>query len=641
MTLFKQIALMLSIFLLIILATVLTLNFQSANKSVQERLYEDAKNTATSLSLSLGSANGDISVMFAIIDANFDSGHYRSIALVDMKNTTIYERKNENTVTDIPEWFFNLVNIEAPLASSNVSDGWSQIGLLKVQSDDTYAYQQLYSIFKNLLISFSVIATIALIILSLLLHVILRPLAKLRRQAAALINNEFIIQDDIPYTKEFQDVVLAMNNMVSKVKDMFDKGNKELKSNKELEYIDSVTQLRNRKYLIDKLPSYLKVDATSKGGVNILIALSGMIEANEKLGHQEVDKLFQNVADILRVHSKDIKDSIVARINPTEFSLLLPECSVSCALGLAKSIQVSCAELIKTLALDKKETFASIGLYEYTHLDTVAQLLSRSDHALTQAKFNKENMHIEKAKGHVEVMGKEAWKSIINEAIQKNKFRLVSWNVIDYKTKEFAHNVLSVNITLDKNTSYTYAQFMASAIQSGLSNDIYKNIVNMLFKTEDTGLSASSTYSLRLPQEYLEAEETYGEISELLRVYAAKLPFKLIVEMPDILIRQDSIKIREYIKLFKKYSIDIGVFEFIGESEDYHYLSDLRPVYIKSDSNYYLSQDSKSLSALKLIADTVGITLIAVDVFDIETLQLLEEKGIHLFQGEVTDKLNL
>ena len=56
MTLFKQIALMLSLFLIIILTTVLILNFKSANQSVQDRLYEDAKNTATSLSLSLGSA---------------------------------------------------------------------------------------------------------------------------------------------------------------------------------------------------------------------------------------------------------------------------------------------------------------------------------------------------------------------------------------------------------------------------------------------------------------------------------------------------------------------------------------------------------------------------------------------------------
>ena len=106
MTLFKQIAILLSIFLLIVLTTVLTLNFQSANESAQDRLYEDAKNTATSLSLSLGSANGDISMMSTMINANFDSGNYRYISLVDVDNTLIYDRSIESDLSNIPNWFF-------------------------------------------------------------------------------------------------------------------------------------------------------------------------------------------------------------------------------------------------------------------------------------------------------------------------------------------------------------------------------------------------------------------------------------------------------------------------------------------------------------------------------------------------------
>jgi len=166
MTLFKQVAIMLSIFLLIILVTVLTLNFQSANKSVQDRLYEDAKNTATSLSLSLGNANGDISIMSTMINANFDSGYYRNITLVDVDNKILYQRKTETEILNIPEWFLNFVNIKAPIANANVSAGWSQVGILSVQSDTTYAHKQLYSIFKSLLISFAIISSLGLLILN-------------------------------------------------------------------------------------------------------------------------------------------------------------------------------------------------------------------------------------------------------------------------------------------------------------------------------------------------------------------------------------------------------------------------------------------------------------------------------------------
>jgi len=534
----------------------------------------------------------------------------------------------------------NFIKLKAPIASANVSAGWSQVGILNVQSDSSYAYTHLYTILKSLLISFSIIALIGLVILNLLLHAVLRPLKGVQKQAAAVIQNEFIIQENIPYTKEFKDVVLGMNNMVSKVKAMFDKGNKELKEQKELEYIDKSTQLRNRKYLIDRLPEYLKVDSVSKDGISIIVALSGMIEANEKLGRRDVDKLFYEIADIFRNSSKIFKNSIVSRMNGTEFMLLLPDCSSEDAISLGNNIYTSTTDLIEEYELNSEETFVNIGLYNYNHTDTIAQLLSQSDNALAQAKFNKKHIHLEKSETAVEVMGKEAWKLIINKAIEKSRFTFVSWPVIDSKAKKLAHNVLSINLALDKNTSYSYAKFMAPAIQAGLSCDIYKNIINMLFKTPDTILSAS-TYSLRLPDGYLEMQETYDELENLLQSCASSLPFKLIIELPDKMVRKDSKYIKLYSKLFKEYNISIGIFEFIGESDDYQYLQDLKPVYIKGESSYFLTQSNQALSALRLITDSIDISLIAVGVMEMKDLQELQKKGIYTVQGRVTDEIEI
>ena len=640
MTLFKQIALILSLFLLIVLGTVLTLNFKSANQSVQDRLYEDAKNTASSLSLSLGSANGDISMMSTMMNANFDSGNYKKITLVDVEDKVLYERKQESKTADVPEWFLNLVSIKAPVASANVSAGWSQVGILNVQSDSTYAYVQLYTILKNLLVSFAIIAVIGLIVLNLLLAAVLRPLREVQKQAAAVIKNEFIIQEKIPYTKEFKDVVLGMNTMVTKVKAMFDKGNEELQQHRELEYLDKTTGLKNRKYLIDRLPEYLKVDSISKGGTSIIVALSGMIEANEKLGRRDVDKLFSEIADIFRFSSKIYKNSIVARMNGTEFALLLPNCKNDEAISLANNIYTSATDLIQEYKLNEDETFISIGLYEYSHMDSIAQLLSHSDNALAQAKFNNTHIHLEKAEEAVEVMGKEAWKSIINQAIHENKFDFASWSVVDFKTKKLVHNVLSINLALDKNTSYNYAKFMAPAIQAGLSSDIYKNVVNMILKNTNK-LPASSTYSLRLPSEYLESQETYDEIAKLLRSSASSLPFKLIIELPDRMVRKDSKYIKLYKELFDKYNIDIGIFEFIGESDNYQYLQDLRPVYIKGERTYFLTQSAQAISALRLITDSIGISLIAVGVMEMDAVEELAKKHITIIQGRATELIKI
>ncbi len=638
MTFFKELAGVLSLFLLIILTTVLSLNFISANQSAQDRLYENAKNTATSLSLSLGSANGDLSMMSTMINANFDSGNYLYISLVDVDNKILYERKNENIQLNVPQWFLNIVTITAPIASANVSAGWNQVGILNVQSDVSYAYTQLYTIFTNLLISFSILAVVGLIILYILLATILKPLKQVQLQAEAVTRNEFIIQKNIPKTKEFRDVVLGMNNMVSKVKAMFDKGNAELKRQKELEYIDPATKLKNRKYLIDKLPEYLKIDATSKGGVQMMISISGVIEANETIGHQNVDKLFVDIAKIFNIYASNYKNSIVCRMNGTEFSILLPDCIDNDALELAYGICDSADRAIDTAGLDTDITFMSIGLYEYNYKQNIAQLLSLCDNALTQAKFNTSHIHLDKAETATEVMGKDAWRDIINQTLDSNGFCFTLWRAVDALKEKIDHDVISITMQTTDGTIYSYGQFMASAHQVGLSSKIYQNVINMIFMLPDMRLKGK-TCSLRLSYEYLVEQDTYMELSDLFRSYASKLPFKLVIEIPDKLVRQNSEQIKLYKKLFETYNIEMGIFEFIGENVDYQYLQDIRPLYIKAEASYFIGQSDQAISALRLITDTVGISLIAASVMDITTLNKLKEKGVYIIQGPAAETI--
>jgi len=640
MTLFRQIALMLSVFLLIILTTVFVLNFKSANKDIQERLYLDAKNTASSLSLSLGTANGDVSIMYTMINANFDSGNYRAISLVDVDDVILYERKNESEHIDVPEWFFDIVNIVAPVASANVSAGWSQVGILNVQSDITYVYNALYQILINLLLSFGIIALVALSVLYGVLIAILKPLRKVQHQAEAVIRNEFIIQHDIPYTKEFKDVVLGINKMVFKAKAMFDKGNEELKKQQELEYIDPATRLKNRKYLISKLPEYLKIDASSKSGINMMIAIHGVIEANAAIGHKEVDKLFIKIANIFLANASNYEASIVARLNGTEFSILLPDCQAEDALEIATVIHKAITDEIVACGLNTQETYLSIGLYQYNYMQTIGKVLSAADYALSQAKFSTTKIHLECSDDLEEVMGKEAWKEIIQTALKLNKFTFAAWTVVDSKAHRIAHNVLSISLKTEDGTTYSYGQFMASANQVRLSSDIYKNIINMMFTTPDKKL-AGATCSIRLSYEYLNLAETYEELSSLFKNRAALLPFGLIIELPDKMARENSEQVKRYKLLFEKHNIEIGIYEFIGESTDYTYLQDLRPIYIKAEASFLLNQSSQALSALRLITDTVGISLIATSVMDMKTLESLQKKDIYTIQGRATEMIPL
>lgn len=636
MTLFKQMALGTSTLITLLLATVMFMNFQSSKEDMLRGLYQTTVNNLSSLSSKVAEAAHDEAYLSSTIDAEFDSGYYKKIAFISADKSFDYTQEYQASIKNVPQWFVDLVHIELPEISSDISSGWSILGRIYVDPDTSVIYESLYKIFMKLLSIFAIFIVVSLSILYTLLHFILRPLTKVQKQAEAITRNEFIIQDSIPKTKEFRDVVIGMNAMVKKVKAMFDKGNEDLKRQKELEYNDKLTKLKNRKYLIDKLPEYLKIDADSKGGVNIMIALSGVIEANEKIGHNSVDTFFEELASVFKLHASNYKNSIVARMNGTEFSILLPDCSDKEGMELAQSIHASSQELIANFELDKRETFLSLGLYAYHYTDTIAQLLSHSDNALTQAKFGDKHIFFEKAKDVSEVMGKEAWRKTIKEALEIDGFNFVSWKVVNTKAKKVIHYALSLTMQTPDGKTYPYGQFMAPANQAGLSSEIYRSIIKKMFTSPDPRLKAPS-YSLRLSYDYLDTLESYHELYTLCKNYASKLPFQLIIEMPDKLVRSNSEQIKLYKSLFETYNIEMGIYEFIGEGDDYHYLQDLRPMYIKAEASYFLSESEQSFSALKLITDTVGIELIASSVMEKETLEKLAQKEIYSIQGKASE----
>lgn len=68
----------------------------------------------------------------------------------------------------------------------------------------------------------------------------------------------------------------------------------------------------------------------------------------------------------------------------------------------------------------------------------------------------------------------------------------------------------------------------------------------------------------------------------------------------------------------------MGIFKFIGESAD-----------------YFLTRSEQALAAIRLITDTMGISLIASEVMQMLTLKKLLEKDVNIVQGKVAEMIKL
>ena len=250
MTLYKQIALIVTLVFTILLITVIGVSFHVIKDSVKQELYNNAQNSVSSLSLSISNTSIEQGNIETMINASFDNGNYESIIFRNQYGEIIYQRNLENKELIIPYWFEEFVNFEILAAKSTISKGWKIIGTLEILNDKNIAYKQLYNIALNLFVYISISCIIFLIILYFIFHKILKPLLEIQKQANQVLNNEFIIQNHLPKTKEFRVVINSINKMIKKFETIYSNATQTLIENKELMYSDNVSRLKNRRYFV-------------------------------------------------------------------------------------------------------------------------------------------------------------------------------------------------------------------------------------------------------------------------------------------------------------------------------------------------------------------------------------------------------
>lgn len=142
----------------------------------------------------------------------------------------------------------------------------------------------MYSIFINLIKTFILIGVVGFISLYFLLLYSLSSLKYIQEQAKGILNHKFIIAEKLPFTSDLKSVVVAMNSMVSKVQDIFDKNFQILQKYHEVLYKDNETNLYNRRYLKAKITSYLQ-SKQQGNGYFIMFSMDGLEQFKKEYGY--------------------------------------------------------------------------------------------------------------------------------------------------------------------------------------------------------------------------------------------------------------------------------------------------------------------------------------------------------------------
>jgi diguanylate cyclase (GGDEF)-like protein/PAS domain S-box-containing protein len=198
----------------------------------------------------------------------------------------------------------------------------------------------------------------------------------------------------------------------------------------QLAYYDALTQLPNRRRLLDRLQQALRNSGhTRRKGALLFIDLDNFKILNDTIGHDVGDRLLCKVAQRLTASVRD--GDTLARLGGDEFVVMLEELSESAeeAAGQAKRVgeQILLA-LNRPYMLDGRVHYStpSIGVALFSEADTsVEELLKQADIAMYQAKSAGRNaLRFFDPDMQASLVARARLEAALRRAIQERQFTL-------------------------------------------------------------------------------------------------------------------------------------------------------------------------------------------------------------------------
>ncbi len=627
MTLFRQINAVFSIIFLLVLATVLGIGFIDSRHYIQYELFSKAQDSATSLSLMMSKAGGDIGSMSIMADAVLKSGRIKKIVLQDPYGNVIFSKKRE-TKTDVPEWFVKIADLSDDTAVSEVFDKWRPVGVLSVQADNSDALDYLYAFFKKIVIVFIVGGALGALFIYILLRLILEPLKTVIKQAEGVLHNRFIIQDEMPSTIELKHVSMAMNQMVKRMKKGYETLSSVMAKNRELEYIDPLTKVGNRRFFMIKYKEYSNAEDNRAWGVILAVRLADVQEANKIIGFDKVDLIYKKIAKKILQNISDIDDAACFRVSGTEFIVLLPSIDTEQAESLARIVIKEIREMIDSEYPDVSNTlFADAAMAAYEHREPIGQVLSSVDLALNEALYRNGDAVVVAKRESALPMSKVAWRKLLEESMREHRMEPVWENVhaID-RHKLFA--AVTFDIVAPEGERIQYGTYLSML----LLLDLFPRYIEYTLEYIDsTPILQSNKIAIEYPISCLLNPGPFEKLKERVRKIE-KRGVELILEIPESdLAKTDHSTLRRLFDELHKEGLSFAISRFDADSEIVKLLKTARPEYVKMYVGQFTDMSDSFRDSLTPILKTFGVKLLLHGIDEEHDIHLLSRQGADYF----------
>lgn len=640
MTLFRQLMMTIITIFSLMLAVVMGINFNTTKGYLVGQLESTTQDSATSLSMTVSDfmALEDYASVNSSINAVFDSGYFTEVRIHVYADDQNIVRSNETKINGVPTWFIQLIDFEVPVARAIISNGWSELGQVYVTGSAGYGYYQLWLASRDLLLSFFVIGLVTLILGSVALRYLFRPLLELEKQAESIQQRRFTKMLTIPKTRELKSVVLSMNRMAERLEKEFATEVETAHWLQAKAFKDPVSGLGNRHFFDSQMKSHF---AERERGTDslILIGLADLGKLNNEQGYKSADTFVLSAAEILAKKLAVISPSAtLARLSGADFVMLIPNFDHNQLMRTVDSLMADLSVLNKS-GVSYSSAVANIGAVTIEGDVSFSNAMTQADAALREAKSTGDNTCkvLDLNADNAATISKAQWKELLESAIKDRSFTLRKQQVVSLN----ASSVLlheEVFMGLDYNgKAYHAGFFIGLAEQFGLGEHIDRVIIGRVIeyiklKKPAVPLTVNLSLSSYVKPDFIRWLDT--TLSQL----SVKVKNKIMFEISEQGFLTEEAQATILVKMLKNQKVVFGIDNVGKQFSAFQYLQTLMPDYVKVDSSYTqmaAGKESESffMHTLCKMFGSLDIDVIATGVENQNQLTALKRFDVTGMQG--------
>ncbi|MEO8641726.1 cyclic di-GMP receptor LapD [Pseudomonas sp.] len=640
MSLFKQLLIAICLFLVIAFTGSFVVSLESSRTQYVNQLRSHAQDAATALALSLTPSIDDPAMVELLVSSIFDSGYYASIRVVDLKtDQTIVERSGIPAVNNVPDWFVKMIGLEAAGGDALVSRGWEQAARVEVVSHPMFALAKLWQSALGSLGWLLICGAVSAVLGALLLRRQLKPLDYMVKQSHAIARREFLSLPELPRTPELRRVVQAMNQMVEKLKALFQEQAVRSEKLRVESYQDNLTGLANRRYFEMQLNARVSNPEQTSSGYLLLLRVSDLAGLNQRLGGQRTDQLLIAVGEQLSRECAKYPETLnlVTRIRGGEFAVLAPGLVREEALQLAQNLDSALASLHATGATDVASV-ASIGLAPFVYGDSPQAVLGLGDQALAQAEGQGDSSWVCLDHSASASVGDDhhAWHNLLEQALNQRRFQLYFQPVVAAQdTQLVLHYKVLSRLIDDEGQTIPAGRFLPWLERFGWTARLDRLMLELVLEQM---ADHEESLALNLSSATLGDPQALNKVFEILRQHS-DLGERLTLEIGEEQLPEQAM-LEELTRRLHELGFTLSLQRFGGRFSMIGNLARLGLAYLKIDGSYIRAIDQESdkrlfIEAIQRAAHSIDLPLIAERVETEGELMVIREMGLYGVQGQL------